>query len=182
MFLPLFGGTQLSDQIKTFFFALEHHVLLGTASEESLKQDNRTVLLVFQFPQFIVFREFTLSFWNLVDRSLGCVSSESQFLFLVLLISLLFSALLVSSLLDEGVSLLQSSLMISILPRELLAELETHTIHTDLSVEHFGFLDGEDVVKLFQALVGRESLGLHLVLVSLLIEREAITSDWSVDC
>lgn len=110
------------------------------------------------------------------------MSSESQFLFLVLLISLLFSALLVSSLLDEGVSLLQSSLMISILPRELLAELETHAIHTYLSVEHFGLLDGEDVVKLFQALVGRESLGLHLVLVSLLIEREAITSDWSVDC
>jgi len=73
--------------------------------------------------------------------------------------------------------LLERSLMVSIFPRKLLAELEAHTINTDLSIEDLRLLDGEHIVQLFQPLVRRESLRLHLVLVSLLVEGETIASD-----
>ena len=151
--LPLLGGTQLSDKIKTLLLAFEHHVLLGTTSEQSLEQDNGSHLLVFLLPLFLVFLISQLAFGVTDFSVLGRVRSERQFVFLFLLVRLLFSSLLVSGLLNEGVGLFEGGLMIAIFPRQLLAELEAHFINADQRVEHFRLLDLEDIVQLFETLV-----------------------------
>ena len=114
--LPLLSGAQLSNQIKTLFFALEHHVLLSTTTDKSLEQDDGSHLLVLLLPLLLVLLISQLSF-SVTDLSvLGRMSPERQLVFLLLLVGLFFSSLLVSGLLNEGVSLLKGGLMISVLP------------------------------------------------------------------
>ena len=118
-----------------------------------MEQDNGSHLLVFLLPLFLVFLISQLAF-SVTDFSvLGRVRSERQFVFLFLLVRLLFSSLLVSGLLNEGVGLFEGGLMIAIFPRQLLAELEAHFINADQRVEYFRLLDLEDIVQLFETLV-----------------------------
>jgi len=77
-------------------------------------------------------------------------------------------------------SLVKGGLMVAILARELLTELEADTINANLVGEDLGLLDAENVVKLFKSLVAGESLRLYLILVRLLIKREAIACNRSI--
>ena len=98
------------------------------------------------------------------------MSPQSQFILFFLLIGLFFSALLVRSLLNECVGLFERGLMVTILSRELLTELEPNFIDTDHGVENLGLLHLQHVVELLETLVRGKRFGLHLVLVSLLVE------------
>ena len=46
----LLGSSELSDQIKTLFFAFEHHVLSRSAADQSLEQDDGHTFPVGFFP------------------------------------------------------------------------------------------------------------------------------------
>ena len=179
--LPLFSGTQLSDQVETLLLTFEHHVLLGTTSEQPLEEDDGAVFLVLHFPLLLVLLVSKLAFSGRDLPSAWSMSSKCKFVLFFLLIGLLFSALLVCSLLDEGVSLLERGLVIAILARELLAELEPDLVDTDHRVEDLRLLDLQDVMELLEALVRGKSFRLYFVLICLLVKGETVTRDWSIN-
>ena len=112
---PLLSGSQLRDQIKTLLLALEHHVLLGTAAQEALEQDDGAHLLVAFFPLVLILGKLTLA---VVDLAMGTWSMRSEgglFLF-VLLVGGLLGALLLRGQLDVLMSLVKGALMVAILP------------------------------------------------------------------
>ena len=173
---PLLGGTELSNQVESLFLALKHHVLVGTATEKSLEKNDGTTLLVTLFPLILVHlavsRRHIPCFWGM--------STKLNLLFCVAVVSCLFSSLLINSLLNVTLGLVERSLMVTILSGELLAELEADLIDANHGVKDLGLLDLENVVQLFQSLVGGKSLWLDLVLVGFLVKRKTVTSDWSV--
>ena len=173
---PLFGGTELSNQIESLFLTLEHHVLVGTATKKSLEKNDGTTLLVSFFPLILVHLAVR-------SRHIPCfwgMSTKLNLFLFVALVSSLFSSLLIHSILNVTLGLVERSLVVTILSGKLLAELEADLIDANHGVEHLGLLDLENVVQLFQALVGGKSLWLDLVLVGFLVKRKTITSDWSV--
>jgi hypothetical protein len=46
LLLPFFGGSQFGDQVKSLLLALEHHILDGSSSDESLQEDQGSVSLI----------------------------------------------------------------------------------------------------------------------------------------
>lgn len=176
---PLFSGAKLSDQVKSLFFTLEHHVLLSTTTEESLEKDDGSASLVTVLHLGLVFVKLAFSLGDQVF-SLGRVSSEIDLLLLIAIVSSLLGALLLRSILDVLLSLAEGTLVVTILPREHLPELEPHLVNADLGVEHRRFVLSKNLVKLVETLVGGEGLWLHFVLVGFLVERETVTRDWGV--
>ena len=176
---PKLGSPELSNEVKTFLLTLEHHVLLGTASEESLEQDDGAHLLVLPLPFVFLTGQVTLTLLDFT--STWSMGSESDLLLFTLLVGLSLSTLLVSSLLDEGMGLRQGFLMLLVFARELFAEVEANLLNADCAGENLGLLHRQDIVEFLEALVARKSLRLNFVLVSLLVEGETITSDRSID-
>ena len=79
---PLFSGSELSNEIKSLLLALEHHVLLSTTTEETLKQDDSTAFLVTVLPVFLV--QDSVSIGNVLSH--GRVSSKLDLILFVFLI------------------------------------------------------------------------------------------------
>ena len=152
LLLPQFSGPKLSDQVKTLLLALEHHVLLSAASQESLEQDDCSDALVVLLPQFFVLGNVSVLVLciSAIDRG---VSSQSGLLFLVLFVGGLLGALLLGCELNVLVGLVKGTLVIAILAGKLLSELESDPVDADLASKDFRFLDGEDVMELFEALI-----------------------------
>ena len=177
--LPFLGGSKLSNKIETFFLALEHHVLLSTAAEKALEQDDGAVLLVALLPLVLVFSPLTLLRVHLTV-GLRRLRTKRGLLFLVLLVGSLLGTLLLRGQFDVLMGLFKSTLMVTIFSGKLLAELEPDLVDTYHGVENLRLLDGKNIVKLLQTLIAGQSLRLDFVLVGLLVQRQAITSDWSV--
>jgi len=82
MLFPLFSGSELSNEIESLLLALEHHILLSTTTEETLKQDDSPAFLVTVLPVFLV--QVSVSLGNVL--SLGRVSSKLNLLLFVFLV------------------------------------------------------------------------------------------------
>jgi hypothetical protein len=93
LLFPFFSGSELTDEIKSFLFTLEHHVLLGSTSDESLKKDNGSLLLILFVVLLILDGVVSLSIHEIVvtwswRSDLNLVDS-SNFFFLILFLLLL---------------------------------------------------------------------------------------------
>jgi hypothetical protein len=53
LLLPFLSSSKLTDKIKSLLLTLEHHVLAGTASDESLDEDDGSTLLVLFKPSLL---------------------------------------------------------------------------------------------------------------------------------
>jgi len=91
--LPFLSSSKLTDKIKSLLLTLEHHVLLGSTSNESLEKDDGSLLLIFFVVLLILDGVVSLSIHEIVvtwswRSDLNLVKS-SHFFFLILFLLLL---------------------------------------------------------------------------------------------
>ena len=129
---PLFSGSQLRDQVESLLLSLEHHVLLGSASEQSLQENDSSALLVVRLQNIVV----VLSLLSEVieDRGVGSHFDVVQQVF-----TFVFSIFAVSSSfdlnVDGGLSLLKLSNVTDITSGEGLLELLIDSVDHNLALE-----------------------------------------------
>ena len=149
LLLPLFSCSQLGDEVKSLFFALEHHVLDGSASDESLKKNECSLSLILLVLSLIADIVITLV-WML-ELIFGSRRSDLNLIKLrLLLLLVILDLLLLELFLDRFLGLLQLCHVLNFTAGELAAIVEFEFFNADLRLENFG---GQGSAEFLNALV-----------------------------
>jgi hypothetical protein len=118
--LPVLSCSQLSNQVKTLLFTFKHHILHGTTSNESLKENDGTTTLVISLVTGL------LTIVGLVNRGGGTHFKVAHDVLLLSLVRIIF---LILNGLNKQLRSVQSRHMLNLFACQLLLELEFDFTH-----------------------------------------------------